>query len=133
MEQAEFSNVIVLNKCDLVGEKHVEAVMAQVVFEPSSKIISSSSVKWILTRFWTPGFSTCMKHRMRRAGCSLYVMKAFNNDFRAATVSESVEYGVSSFVYRSRAPFHPERLHVFLTSILYYNPSSANSRNMTSL
>ena len=43
-----------------------------------------------------------------------------------AAAGESEEYGVSSFVYRSTLPFHPERLNNLLTSVLNF-PKPADS------
>lgn len=106
-DQIEFANVIILNKTDLVDEKTVGLLKASIhKLNPSAKIISSS-------------FSKVAPHEILNT-------KLF--DFEEAQYSagwikeleggvhtpETEEYGISSFVFREKRPFHPERFWIYL-------------------
>ena len=115
--------MVVLNKCDLVDEKQRESVEALIKsLNPSAKILPSS-------------FSAVNLHEimntqlfdMEKAQAAPGWLQSLNQKgstevgFQAAAAaSESIEYGVSSFVYRSRSPFHPERLYTLLSSLLHF-------------
>ena len=108
-DQVEFANVIVLNKIDLMSNIDIQQVRALIrKFNPEAQIIESShgqvSPSMILgtSRF---SLSKAEEHdewlKEARVGEHL---------------SESVEYGIHSFTYKSRRPFHPQRLNrVFQT------------------
>lgn len=105
-EQIEFANVIILNKCDLVAADQRDALKALLrKFNADAKIIeaerSAVPLKEILhTRLFD--FETTS----RSAGWIAELEKEH--------IPETEEYGISSFVYRSRAPFHPERFWYFI-------------------
>ena len=132
LEQVEFANVIILNKCDLVDEKQKKATETLIEsLNPKAKVISTTNSKVKLedilgTRLFdmeaakvAPGWLQSLNGSTNDGGMSSFKV--------AAADSESEEYGVSSFVYRSYAPFHPERLHKFISSILYFNPGAEDS------
>jgi G3E family GTPase len=106
IDQVEFANVILLNKCDLVTERdlgQVEALLRHL--NPDARIIRTVrgqvDLREILnTRLYDPD----------RAAASPGWMK----EPRFRRESERDEYGIDSFVYRARRPFHPERLMRFL-------------------
>lgn len=106
MDQVEFANVIILNKCDLVSPedlKQVEALLRHV--NPEAKLIKS-------VRGQVP-MSEILNTRLfdaDRAAASPGWLK----EPRFKRESETEEYGIDSFVYRARRPFHPERLWHFL-------------------
>lgn len=112
VEQVEFANVIIVNKIDLIpsvtAREEVKALIHKL--NPKAKIITSAfcKVDWrnVLN---TKSFD--MKEAEESPGwlCSL-------KDENAAT-SEADEYGVQSFVYRARKPFHPERIAKWVKSL----------------
>ncbi|WP_243290371.1 GTP-binding protein [Bacillus sp. FJAT-47783] len=101
IDQIEFANVILLNKIDLVDKESVLELKAVIQkLNPDARIIESSygQVKLdeiINTRLFD--FET--------ASQSAGWMKELNEEH----TPETEEYGISSFVYRSKRPFHPER------------------------
>ena len=106
IDQIEFANVIIMNKCDMV-DKTEQKRLRKVIKElnPDARIIKSeygivpldSIMNTELFQFdraaEAPGW---MKHML------------------GTRTAESEEYGISSFVYKARKPFHPERLREFL-------------------
>lgn len=106
IEQIEFANVIVLNKVDLVSKDDLRRLFALIKrFNPVARIVKSQfgniPLKEILS---TETFR--FDHAAESPG--------WMRELRGEHVPETVEYGISSFVYRARRPFHPEKLRRFL-------------------
>ncbi|WP_246858891.1 GTP-binding protein [Chitinophaga sp. XS-30] len=100
-EQIEFANVIILNKCDLVTAEQRNALKAVMrKFNADARIIESTHGKIPLSEVLNTGRFDFDK-TSQSAGWIAELEKEH--------VPETEEYGISSFVYRSRAPFHPER------------------------
>ncbi|MEL7271000.1 MAG: GTP-binding protein [Bacteroidota bacterium] len=101
-DQIEFANVIILNKTDLVSEEHLGVLRATIAkLNPSARIIEShfSKVdpKEILhTRLFD----------FEEAEQSAGWIEELNKEEHTP---ETEEYGIGSFVYRSKKPFDPER------------------------
>lgn len=109
IDQLEFANVIILNKCDIVAEADIELAKTFIAkVNPQAKIICSTfsevNPKEILN---TKLFS--MEEARHAAG---WLTDLRNPELKQ---SESEEYGVLSFIYTARRPFHPNRLHSWLT------------------
>lgn len=107
IDQIEFCDVLILNKCDLVKEEDL-AFLEKVIrkLQPYAKLIRTShgmiDPKEILN---TNRFD------FERASRSAGWIKELQLDQHKP---ETEEYGISSFVYRRRLPFHPERLNRWL-------------------
>ncbi|AMS27669.1 hypothetical protein AEM51_12225 [Bacteroidetes bacterium UKL13-3] len=106
-DQIEFANVIILNKTDLVDAKTVGLLKASIQkLNPSAKIISSNfskvEPKEILN---TKLFD--FEEAQSSAG--------WQKELEGGThTPETEEYGISSFVFRSQKPFHPERFWKYI-------------------
>ena len=101
-DQIEFANVILLNKTDLVGEEQLGVLKAAISkLNPGANIIESSfsniPVKEILN---TKLFN------FEEAEQSAGWIEELNKEEHTP---ETEEYGIGSFVYRSKNPFDPER------------------------
>jgi G3E family GTPase len=121
VEQVEFANVILLNKTDLVSPKCLEETKALLrAMNPKAKVLSTQygalEPKHILnTRLFS------MEEAEKAPGwlVSLSTAAAAGGD-GSPPASESEEYGVSSFVYRARKPFHPARLRLWLDRLFVF-------------
>mmetsp|Transcript_3568 Transcript_3568/g.5521 ORF Transcript_3568/g.5521 Transcript_3568/m.5521 type:complete len:610 (-) Transcript_3568:384-2213(-) len=115
VEQVEFCNVIVLNKVDLVSKKKIEVTKQLIkTLNPKAKVLTTSYGKIDLTQILnTHTFN------LEDASKSPGWLVSLENG-ATATSGEEDEYGVSSFVYRSRKPFHPLRLHCFLKQLFCF-------------
>ncbi|MFN4152666.1 MAG: GTP-binding protein, partial [Candidatus Sericytochromatia bacterium] len=101
IEQVEFADVIVLNKTDLVSEKdlnELENIIKKL--NPEAKIVHSSFGKVALDQVLNTNLFDFDKASMA-AG--------WLKELRGEHTPETEEYGISSFVYKARRPFHPER------------------------
>jgi G3E family GTPase len=103
VDQIEFADVVILNKSDLTDKSSLTALEGTVrALNPSARVIVTSLLSDQLplnTLINTNLFS------MTRARAFPGWLKVIEGK----TISESEEYGIGSFVYRRRKPFHPER------------------------
>ena len=107
IDQIEFADVIVINKVDLASEQEIAELERCIsMVNQHARIIKAShgrvDLKEILD---TKRFS---EERAQTHGEWLKSWK------QQPLVPETVEYGISSFVYRKGLPFHPERLDMVL-------------------
>lgn len=110
VEQVEFADVIVINKIDLVSPDqllHVENALR--ALNPRAVLVRAAHGEVPLRELMGTG-----RFDLQAARSSPGWMKVL----RGEEVSESDEYGISNFVYRARAPFHPERFAQFLETPL---------------
>ena len=101
-DQIEFANVILLNKCDLVGKSDL-GILKSIIekLNPSAKIIESIHSKI--------DFNEIINTKLfdfEKAEQSAGWIEELNKDEHTP---ETEEYGISSFVFRSKKPFHPTR------------------------
>ncbi len=100
-DQVEFANVILLNKTDLVSEPDLSNLYDIIhKLNPEARIIPSNHSKVNLRGVINTGLFDFDK-----AESSAGWIKELENEH----VPETEEYGIGSFVYRRKKPFHPER------------------------
>ncbi|MBO1624588.1 GTP-binding protein [Bacillus arachidis] len=103
IDQIEFANVILLNKVDLLEKEDViELHLLLQKLNPSAKIIESSFSAVPLNEILNTNLFN-YDEASQAAGW----IQELNNDHHTP---ETEEYGISSFVYRRKRPFHPVRL-----------------------
>lgn len=107
VEQIEFANVIIVNKTDLVTSEELSLVKSIIRgLNARADIIESVMGHVALDRVLDTGlFSLAEAQEHPLWAHELY---NFGNH-----VPETEEYGIISFVYRAREPFHPKKIHHF--------------------
>ncbi|CAL5220091.1 g2042 [Coccomyxa viridis] len=108
LEQIEFADVIIINKTEIVSKKAMKKleVLLRCLNTEASIVPAKNSVISPTKVMGTGLFN------LEKAQGSPGWLKSIQGD--APVVPETEEYGISSFVYRSRRPFHPQRLHAFM-------------------
>ncbi|POS03351.1 hypothetical protein C3Y08_35195 [Burkholderia gladioli] len=108
IEQIEFCDVIVLNKVDLISDAERERLMAILRgLNPRARIELAEFGKVPLERVLGTGlfdFDEASK------------APGWLQEMRGTHTPETDEYGIRSFVYRARRPFHPQRFHELIGS-----------------
>jgi len=101
VDQVEFANVIIINKIDRLDSPSLHALEAVLQrLNPRARILHAHQGAVPLDRILDTRLFD-MDEASRAPGW-LTVM-------RGEEVPESAEYGIGSFVYRARRPFHPRR------------------------
>jgi G3E family GTPase len=102
VEQVEFANVLVLSKLDLVTGEDADRLAAMLMhLNPQARIVRAKHGQVPLECVLETGLFDFEKAAQA---------PGWLQELRGEHVPESIEYGLSSFVYRSRTPFHPARL-----------------------
>ena len=101
-DQVEFANVIVLNKTDLVSKEHL-GILHSVIrkLNPSARILESSFSRIEPKEILNTGL-----FNFEEAEQSAGWIEELNKEEHTP---ETEEYGIGSFVYRSKKPFDPKR------------------------
>ncbi len=106
-DQIEFANVIILNKADLVNKETIGFLKASIQkLNPKAKIIESSFAKVEPAEILNTGLFNYEEAEENAA----WIEELDKEEHKP----ETEEYGISSFVYRSRKPFDPVRFDKYI-------------------
>ena len=110
VEQVEFADVIVLNKCDLVSEAELGRLAGLIAtFNPEAEILGAVQGQVPLARVLGTG-----RFDFARASHAAGWAQALSGQH----LPESEEFGITSFVWRARRPVHPARFKALIESDL---------------
>jgi G3E family GTPase len=102
IDQIEFSNVVILNKMDCTSKIQLEKAIALIRrLNPSAEIIPT-----IFSQVPLKHVLNTRKFDYEKAANSPGWLQSLEEKH----TPETEEYGISSFIYRRRRPFHPMRL-----------------------
>ncbi len=106
IDQVEFANVILVNKMDLVDAATLKQVVGTIKrLNPTAEVIPTTRSNVPLSLILNTG-----RFNLAEAEAAPGWLK----ELRGEHVPETEEYGISSFTFLSRRPFHPARLHAAL-------------------
>ena len=106
VDQVEFADVILISKTDLVETKDVERLNAIIkTLNTHARIIPITQGKIDIDEVLSTGLFDF--ERAQQA-------PGWLKEMRGEHIPETEEYGISSFTYVARFPFHPEKFHQFL-------------------
>lgn len=108
IDQIETANVIAVSRWDLIGESRFEELKRMLAsINPSAEVFAMTYGDIDLSKVINTG-KFDLPSLVKSPG---WMQKM---DDIAERPSEADEYGISSWVYREHAPFHPERLNALL-------------------
>jgi G3E family GTPase len=101
VDQLEFCDVIVLNKVDLLSAEELTRLRGILqCLNPRADLVEAEFGKVPLGRVLNTG-----RFDFEQAAAA----PGWLRELRGEHVPETLQYGISSFVYRARRPFHPQR------------------------
>ncbi|MDK3969516.1 GTP-binding protein [Staphylococcus pseudintermedius] len=113
IDQIEFCDVLILNKIDLVSEEEANRLEAMLrKLQPTAKLIRAVNAQVNIDEVLETG-----RFNFETASQSAGWLQELEAGGHATHTPETEEYGISSFVYRRRLPFHAERFNAFLENM----------------
>jgi len=106
VDQIEFSDILLISKTDLASPEQLErlkGVLRSLNTEAEILLIENGAVP--LDKVLETGRFSFEKAQLA---------PGWLKEMRGEHIPETEEYGISSFVYRARRPFHPAKFHDFL-------------------
>ena len=106
VDQVEFADVLVVNKTDLMPAEaaaELEAILN--TLNPTARVVRAERGKVPLDAILATGRFDLQAAKQAPGWLAV---------LRGQEMPETAEYGITSFAYRARRPFHPERLMRFI-------------------
>ena len=108
VEQVEFADVLVVTKTDLVDESAARVLESQLGrLNPRARIVRTDEGRLPLDAILDTGLFD-----FEQAATA----PGWLAELQGQHTPETEEYGIDSFVYRARRPFHPQRLYDLLAA-----------------
>lgn len=108
IDQVEFSNVLVVTKTDLLDQPRIDSLLATLRrLNPKAEVVVAQQGRVPPSLVLGTG-----KFSMEEAANA----PGWLAELRGEHTPETEEYGIGSFVYEARRPFHPQRLYDFLAA-----------------
>ena len=112
VDQVEFADVILVSKTDLASPGDIERLIAILrTLNTHAKIVPIAQGQVDIDKVLSTGLFDF--ERAQQA-------PGWLKEMRGEHVPETEEYGIGSFSYEARRPFHPEKFHQFLHSTDQY-------------
>ena len=103
VDQIEFANVILISKIDLIGSDDIASLKAILhSLNPDAEIVPMVMGQAPLHKVLDTGLFDFAKAEQA---------PGWLKELRGEHTPETEEYGISSFVYSARRPFHPQRFY----------------------
>ncbi|WP_422080608.1 GTP-binding protein [Ulvibacterium sp.] len=119
-DQVEFANVILLNKVDLITEEELRNLYDILhKLNPRARILPSKNSKIPLQEVLNTGLFD-----FEEAETSAGWIQELQNEH----VPETEEYGIGSFVFRNKKPFHPKRFLDYVNN--HFPPNIIRSKGL---
>lgn len=112
VDQVEFADVILISKSDLAQAKDIERLTAILkTLNTTAQIISTAHGQVDTNKVLSTGLFDFARAQLA---------PGWLQEMRGEHVPETEEYGIASFSYLARRPFHPQKFHRFLHNTEQY-------------
>ncbi|MBF6058772.1 MULTISPECIES: zinc metallochaperone GTPase ZigA [Thiomicrorhabdus] len=106
IDQIEFANVLLISKTDLIDEKQRQQLYGVLkTLNPDAEVHAISNGEIDLSRLLNTGLFDFAKAQLA---------PGWLKEMRGEHIPETEEYGIASFSYKARKPFHPQKFWNFL-------------------
>lgn len=106
VDQVEFANLILISKTDLASASDIDRLTAILkTLNTHAKISSIANGKVDINEVLNTGLFNFQRAQQA---------PGWLKEMRGEHLPETQEYGIASFCYEARRPFHPDRFHDFL-------------------